>query len=195
MTDGTTEQFLTEDEKSTLLRISRFTLDKWVREKKYPSEKELQEYEITAGMEQKAGVFVSLHKLGELRGCIGYVTGTTTILHAVIENSVNASAKDIRFPPVTEDELDMVDIEISVMTPMEEVDDIETIEVGRDGLVIERGFHKGLLLPQVAPEWGWDKYEFLENACRKAGLPTDAYEKKDVKIYRFQALVFGEKNR
>ncbi|MCX7000856.1 MAG: AmmeMemoRadiSam system protein A [Candidatus Sumerlaeota bacterium] len=185
--------FLKPQEEQTLLRIARFTLEKWVEEKKYPSEKELKAYDITPALEHKAGVFVSLHKMGELRGCIGYVEDTTTILRGVIENTVNAASKDPRFPPVNENETDMVDIEVSVMTPLEPVDDIETIEVGKDGLVVERGFHRGLLLPQVATEWGWDKYEFLENTCQKAGLPPDAYQKKDTKIFRFRAQVFGEK--
>jgi len=188
-------KFLSPKEEQTLLRVSRFTLEKWIKEKKYPSEKDLEDYNITPALKQKAGVFASLHKLGELRGCIGYVTGTTTILRSVIENTVNAASKDPRFPSITEEELDMVDIEISVMTPLVLVSDIETIELGKDGLVVEKGFHKGLLLPQVATEWGWDRQEFLEHTCRKAGLPADSYTKKDLKIFRFQAQVFGEKRR
>jgi len=187
--------FITLAEQQTLLRAARFTLEQWVREKKYPSEKDLESFKITPGLEQKTGVFVSIHKLGELRGCIGYLTGTTSILHSVIENTTNAASKDPRFPPIKENELDMVDLEISVMTPLVEVKDIETIEVGKDGLVVERGFHKGVLLPQVAKDWGWDKYEFLEQTCRKAGLAADAYQKKDTKIMRFRAQVFGEKSR
>ena len=186
-------ELLSSEEKQTLLRLSRFTLEKWVREKKYPSDKDLEEYDITPLMKKKSGVFASLHKLGELRGCIGYVTGTAAIYRSVIENTVNAASKDPRFPPVQEDELEITDIEISVMTPLEEVEDIEDIEVGKDGLVIEKGFHRGLLLPQVATEWGWDKYEFLEHTCRKAGLPPDSYNKKEIKILRFRAQVFGEK--
>ena len=188
-------QFLTGAEEQILLQVARLTLEKWVREKKYPSDKDLESYDITPALEQKTGVFVSIHKLGELRGCIGYVTGTTSILHSVIENTMNAASKDPRFPPIKEHELDIVDLEISVMTPLVEVKDVEAIEVGKDGLVVERGFHKGLLLPQVSKEWGWDKYEFLEQTCRKAGLPTDAYKKKDTKIMRFRAQVFGEKSR
>ena len=190
---GAPPRFISPQEEQIILRLSRFTLEKWVREKKYPSENDMKNYEISPALEQKTGVFVSLHKMGELRGCIGDVENTNTILRGVIENTVNAASKDSRFPPITEDELDNVDIEISVMTPLTLVDDIENIEVGKDGLVIERGFHRGLLLPQVAVEWGWDRYEFLENTCQKAGLPIDAYEKKDTKIFRFRAQVFGEK--
>jgi AmmeMemoRadiSam system protein A len=188
-------QFLTSGEEQTLLRVARLTLEKWIIEKKYPSDKDLESFQISSALEQKTGVFVSIHKLGELRGCIGYVTGTTSILQSVIENTMNAATKDPRFPPVVPEELDIVDLEISVMTPLAEVKDIETIEVGKDGLVVERGFHKGLLLPQVAKEWGWDRYEFLEQTCRKAGLPGDAYQKKETKIWRFSAQVFGEKSR
>ena len=190
---GAMPKFLTPQEEQTILRLSRFTLEKWVREKKYPSEKDMKNYELTPALEHKTGVFVSLHKMGELRGCIGDVENTNTILRGVIENTVNAASKDPRFPPITDTELDNVDIEISVMTPLTPVDDIEKIEVGKDGLVVERGFHRGLLLPQVAVEWSWDKYEFLENTCQKAGLPTNAYEKKDTKILSFRAQVFGEK--
>jgi len=188
-------QFLTAAEEQTLLQVARLTLEKWVRERKYPSDKDLASFDITPALEQKTGVFVSIHKLGELRGCIGYVTGTTSILHSVIENTMNAASEDPRFPPIGAEEIDMVDLEISVMTPLAQVKDVETIEVGKDGLVVERGFHRGLLLPQVAKEWGWDKYEFLEQTCRKAGLPADAYKKKDTKIMRFRAQVFGEKTR
>jgi AmmeMemoRadiSam system protein A len=194
MTDSSSS-FLSLEEEEILLRVARLTLEGWVKEKQYPSDKDLESYNITPKIREKSGVFVSLHKLGELRGCIGYVTGTTTILQSVIENTVNAASKDPRFPPIEEEELNLVGIEISVMTPLSPVKDIETIEVGKDGLVIEKGFHRGLLLPQVAPEWGWDRYEFLEQTCRKAGLPSDAYLKKDVRIFRFQAQVFGEKRR
>ena len=187
--------FLTAGEEQTLLRVARFTLEKWIRERKAPTAKDLEAFPFTPALEQKTGVFVSIHKLGELRGCIGYVTGETTIRDSVIENTMNASSEDPRFPSVQISELDVVDLEISVMTPLIEVRDIETIQVGRDGLVVERGFHRGLLLPQVAKEWGWDKYEFLEQTCRKAGLPADAYQKKDTRIFCFQAQVFGEKRR
>lgn len=193
--NGYPDPFLTLEEEEILLRIARLTLEKWIKEKKYPSEKEIETYGITPRIQDKAGVFVSLHKLGELRGCIGYVTETTSILQSVIENTVNAASKDHRFSPLEQDELNLVGIEISVMTPLTPVNDIETIKVGKDGLVIEKGFHRGLLLPQVAPEWGWDKYEFLEQTCKKAGLPSDAYMKKDVRIFKFQAQVFSEKGR
>lgn len=194
MTDSSSP-FLSLEEQEILLRVARLTLEGWVKEKKYPSDKDLESYNITPKIREKSGVFVTLHKLGELRGCIGYVTGTTTILQSVIENTMNAASKDPCFPPLEEEELDLVGIEISVMTPLSPVKDIETIKVGEDGLVIEKGFHRGLLLPQVASEWGWDRYEFLEQTCRKAGLPADAYLKKDVRIFRFQAQVFGEKRR
>jgi len=178
-----------------LLQIARFSLEKWIAEHKYPADKDLANFTITPAMQEKCGIFISLHKLGELRGCIGYIAATTTILHSVIENTVNAASKDSRFSPVNRDELDMIDVEISVISPLVEVNDTKDIKVGRDGLVVERGFHKGLLLPQVATEWGWDREEFIEQTCRKAGLPADACEKKDTKIYRFSAQVFGEKSR
>jgi hypothetical protein len=138
-----------------------------------------------------AGAFVTLSVDGELRGCIGY-PGSPQRLDAVVGHCAVASAtEDPRFPPLTRDELVTLHIEISVLTPIVPVREVAEIEVGRDGLVIEDGFRKGLLLPQVATEHGWDRATFLCHTCLKAGLRPDAW-KTGARIARFQAEVFGE---
>ncbi|MCP4229085.1 MAG: AmmeMemoRadiSam system protein A [bacterium] len=140
---------------------------------------------------ENSGVFVTLKYKGGLRGCIGYVEPIKPLYIGVRDNAINAAVKDYRFLPVKESELEDIDIEISVMTSLTEVEDIEDIEVGRDGLYIEGMGRGGLLLPQVAPEQGWDREQFLDGVCNKAGLPAGAYNKPDVKLYSFSAHIFG----
>ncbi len=137
------------------------------------------------------GAFVTLRKRGELRGCIGHIEGVLPLIETVKEMAKAAALQDYRFPPVQPDEIDELTIEISVMSPLMEVTDIEEIQVGRDGLIISSGMQRGLLLPQVPGEWGWDREEFLCHTCLKAGLPEDAW-RGDVLIERFEAEVFGE---
>ena len=140
----------------------------------------------------KRGVFVTLKKHNDLRGCIGYVDGIKPIYQAVIDNSFNAAFRDPRFQPLRRDELRAVTIEISVLTEPREIASINEIEIGRDGLIIGEGQSRGLLLPQVPVEWGWNREEFLIHTCRKARLPDYAWRDKSVRIYRFQAIVFSE---
>jgi AmmeMemoRadiSam system protein A len=101
-----------------------------------------------------------------------------------------AAFDDPRFPPVTKEELKDLSIEISVLTPFKQITDVSEIEVGKHGIYMERGFYSGLLLPQVATEYGWDRETFLEQTCRKAGLPPDAWKEKNTKIYIFSADIF-----
>lgn len=140
----------------------------------------------------KRGVFVTLKMHDDLRGCIGYVDGIKPIYQAVIDNSFNAAFRDPRFQPLRKDELRAVTIEISVLTEPREIDSINEIEIGRDGLIIGEGPSRGLLLPQVPVEWGWNREEFLIHTCRKARLPDNAWRDKKIRIYRFQAIVFSE---
>jgi len=139
---------------------------------------------------EESGVFVTLEEHGNLRGCIGYVFPVKPLYIGVRDNAISAAVRDPRFPPVTEAELAELDVEISIMTPLAETDWRE-IEVGRDGLYIEGYGRAGLLLPQVATDQGWDEETFLVHVCYKAGLPADAYEDPDVKLFTFQARVFG----
>lgn len=138
-----------------------------------------------------SGVFVTLHRHGQLRGCIGHLGADRSIESAIVGAAVAAACEDPRFPPVGPGELPTIALEISVLTPLDRVNGVDEIEVGRDGLVIEQGMQRGLLLPQVATEWGWDRETFLAHACLKAGLDADAW-RHDATIWRFQAEVFGE---
>lgn len=148
------------------------------------------------------GVFVTLHHVDKeikiLRGCIGFPYPTTSLAQAVIESAVSAATQDPRFRSVSLEELDHIVFEISILSPPERVivekptDYPLKIEVGLDGLIIENGYHKGLLLPQVPVELDWNEEEFLCQASMKAGLPADAWLLKATKIYRFQAIIFEE---
>ena len=154
---------------------------------------EIDEAALDAGLRRPAGAFVTLNgKGGELRGCIGSVFAVAPLWQSVAENAVNAAFRDPRFVPLTREELPQLHLEISVMGPIERVHDVDDIEPGRDGLIIRRGHNAGLLLPQVATEYGWDRLTFLAHTCQKAGLHPDAWQKEGTVIERFSAEVFGE---
>jgi AmmeMemoRadiSam system protein A len=138
------------------------------------------------------GAFVTIHSNRRLRGCIGNIKGVKSIPETVVEMSSASAFRDPRFPPLSREEFENVDLEISIMSPIEEVRDISEIVIGRDGLIISNGIRSGLLLPQVATEQNWDLGQFLENTCYKAGLPGDAWQWKDTRIEKFSAQVFGE---
>lgn len=144
-------------------------------------------------LRRPAGAFVSLHtKDGDLRGCIGSIYAMAPLCQAVASSAVNAAVRDPRFYPVTGEELENLDIEISVMGPIEQISGAADIVVGRDGLIVSRGRQAGLLLPQVATDFGWDAQTFLRQTCLKAGLPPDAWRSPDCRIERFAAEVFSE---
>ena len=169
-----------------LLRIAREAIGYFLEQRKYlPYETENSE------LLNQYGAFVSLHKGGNLRGCIGYVTSEKPLHRTIIEAAVSAALNDPRFPPVQAAELDSIEIEISVLTHPQTVEDVSEIVPGRDGLIISDGHHRGLLLPQVATEYNWDRDTFLSHTCLKAGLPQDAW-KSGVTIERFEAQVFNE---
>lgn len=150
----------------------------------------------------KRGVFVTLKKatngVENLRGCIGYPEPVFPLVEAIIKSAISAATQDPRFPPISLREINDVVTEISVLTPPmlvrvnNPIEYIKKITIGTDGLIVERGMFKGLLLPQVPIEWKWDQEEFLSNCCMKAGLRPDAWLLKDTKIYTFQAMVFKE---
>lgn len=141
---------------------------------------------------QKRGVFVTLHRDGELRGCIGYPLPLKPLGEAVPEMAIAAAFDDPRFPAVSADELAGLDIEISVLTVPREVAGADSVRVGVDGIIISKGMQRGLLLPQVPLEQGWDLEQYISYGCRKAGLPADEW-RRGVRIETFQAVVFGEK--
>jgi uncharacterized protein (TIGR00296 family) len=153
---------------------------------------------------EHCGVFVTINRFingeKELRGCIGYPYPTSPLVEAVIDSAINAATEDPRFYPISLDELCKVVFEVSVLTPPEPVivdnpkEYISKIKVREDGLIVEKGPYKGLLLPQVPVEWGWCEEEFLCQCCVKAGLPPDSWLTKGVKIYKFKAIIFGEES-
>lgn len=179
---------LSDDEKKFLLNIARKNITSLLSTGKSA---EIDPAAVSENCRANTGVFVTLKKKGDLRGCIGYVQGIKPLYEAVIDNSYNAAFQDPRFPALKKSEFDNVSIEISVLTVPEPVKSVDEIEVGRDGLIMEKGFSRGLLLPQVPVEWGWTRDEFLSHTCTKAGLPPDEW-KHGAKIYKFQAIVFGE---
>jgi hypothetical protein len=179
---------LTELEQKSLLRIARTTLESHIRTGKSPEAKPL-----TPRLAEKRGAFVTLQERGELRGCIGYVEAVRPLYQAVREMAVAASTEDPRFPPVEAAELDKIDIEITVLSPLRPLPSPDSVIVGKHGLVIRKGFRSGLLLPQVPVEQGWNREQFLANTCLKAGLPPSAYKEKDAQLFCFTGQVFGEK--
>ena len=145
----------------------------------------------SAFLSRPGGAFVTLHKRGELRGCIGHLDAREPLGQVVPRVAVAASSSDPRFPPLTPDELADIDLEISLLGPLVPIAGPQDIVVGRDGLIVERGRSRGLLLPQVATEWGWNAEMFLAHTCQKAGLPKDVW-RHGATIWRFEAEVFGE---
>ena len=183
---------LSPQQRQQLLRIARESIAA-VLDGRRP---ELDPAQLDADLARPSGAFVSLHtKEGDLRGCIGSIQAVAPLCRAVASSAVNAAFRDPRFYPVRREELDHLHVEISVMSPIEAVTNVEEIEVGRDGLIVSRGGRTGLLLPQVAAEYGWDRETFLGHTCRKAGLPADAWRAEGTRIERFSAEVFGELSR
>ncbi len=143
-------------------------------------------------LDKKQGAFVTLIKDGNLRGCIGYILAYKPLYNTIIDVAKAAAFEDPRFPKLEIDELIACEIEISIISEMIPIADIDEIKVGRDGLLLKNGFYSGLLLPQVAVEWNWNKLEFLEQTARKAGLNRNAWKDKESQLYRFTAEVFRE---
>ena len=178
---------LPEEARVELLSIARRTIEGFLRDGHAPA---LVPRHPT--LIEKRGAFVTLHAGDELRGCIGHTQARHPLWETVRDVAVLAATDDPRFEPMTPEELGRVRIEISVLSPMERVPDPAAIRVGTHGLYVKRGMHSGLLLPQVAPEWGWNREEFIEHTCRKADLPRDAWKDPKSELFWFTAEVFGE---
>ncbi len=154
--------------------------------------------EVSEKLREKRGVFVSLHKDGELRGCIGYPYPYLPLVEATIQAALAAAFEDPRFPPVKMQEMEHTTVEVSVLSEPELIvvkepkDYPKAVEVGKHGLIVEGVGTSGLLLPQVAIEFGWDAEEFLSQTCMKAGLPPDMWLTKEVRVSRFTAQIFSE---
>ena len=179
---------LDESQRQTLLRIARETITAALDGRKIS----WSAGDVDETLRRPAGAFVTLTIEGELRGCIGSIVAVEPLFQAVATSARNAAFRDPRFFPLSKEELGRIELEISVMGPIERVTNLEDIVVGRDGLIISRGAQAGLLLPQVATDWGWGRDEFLEQTCVKAGLPRDAWKRPETKIEKFSAEVFGE---
>ncbi len=177
---------LTKDEKRSLLGIARASIEAELAGKKPPAAKG------QGALEEHRGAFVSLKKRGRLRGCIGFIEAKKPLVRTVEEMAIAAAFQDPRFSPLRKEELKDVQLEISVLTPLRKIADVGEIEVGTHGLYIRRGGCAGLLLPQVATEWRWDRGTFLMETCCKAGLEPDAWRDAETEIYVFSADVFGE---
>ncbi len=178
---------LTDTDKTELLRLARTTLEGYLSAGKIP-DYQTDRPELLVHQ----GAFVSLHRGKELRGCIGQIFADRELYKIVQHCVLNAALEDSRFYPVDRGEVPELTIEISVLTPMQKVSSIEEIEVGKHGLYIIRGNRRGLLLPQVATEYNWDREEFLQQTCCKARLPESAWRDPQTVIQIFSADVFSE---
>jgi len=153
----------------------------------------LPEIDTTLAPDVHRGAFVSIFHDGELRGCLGRLNSPLPIARLVAELAQDVADSDPRFARVTPQELAGIGFEISVLTREREIQSVDEIEVGRHGLIVEQGTSRGLLLPQVPTEHGWDRDGFLDHACLKAGLPSDAW-RRGAHIFVFEAQVFGERD-
>jgi len=178
---------LTEDDRRNLLAVARKMIEHGARERKpwHPPQ------ETSTTLLQQRACFVTLHKNGQLRGCIGQVTARLPLYQAVAESAYSASREDPRFTPVDSGELSEIAIEISVLSPFFAIRP-EEVELGRHGLLLTRDRARGLFLPQVPDEYGWDRQRYLEELCRKAHLEPEAW-KHGASLQAFTAEVFGEK--
>jgi AmmeMemoRadiSam system protein A len=177
---------LSEPQKRVLAELARRSVDAEVR-------REMPEpVRVPIELPDASGVFVTIKRRGELRGCLGTLQCRNGLAQEVAKCAADAASEDPRFPPVGRDELPELSIEVSVLGPLEPIPaDPANVVVGRHGLVAEQGYRRGLLLPQVATEWGWTAEQFLRQTCLKAGLPGDAWQ-HGARIFRFEAEVFGD---
>ena len=176
---------LKEEEKKTLRQIAQLAIEGKLKGTKTPKA-----LNLPPPLRDKRGAFVSLHKRGRLRGCIGQIVPSKPLYQTIEDMAVAAAFDDPRFEPLSEKELKDLELEISVLTPMQRMQKPDEIEIGKHGLYIKRGFFSGLLLPQVATEYNWDRVTFLEETCRKAGLNRNAWKEKETEIYLFSADIF-----
>lgn len=182
--------YLTPDEKKTLLRLAREALESYVRESielTSPPEGMV----LTDRLKEPAGAFVTLEKEKMLRGCIGYIEPIRPLYQAVMDNAVSACAKDYRFPPVKVSELSQIELEVSVLTPKQEIQGPEEFIPEQHGIIIEKNGKRAVFLPHVAKEQGWNREQTLQHLCRKAGLSLDAW-KTNCRFWIFTAELFGE---
>ena len=187
--EGEEVPLLNDHEKQILLTLARTTVERVVNGDEPPPLPD-----GPPAIKAMMGAFVTLHWKGQLRGCIGMLEAREPLDETVREMAEAAALRDYRFQPVTPQELADIDIEISALSPLQQIQDITEIEVGTHGIWITKGMNRGVLLPQVATEQGYDRMTFLQQTCRKAMLPPDAWKDPDTIIEIFSAEVFGEKD-
>jgi uncharacterized protein len=178
------------EERRALLAIARRAMGAHVTGAA-PRGQDVEEHSHDVPRAASAGVFVTLHEAGDLRGCIGHMEPDEPLVPALIDAAVAACSKDPRFPPVRPDELARIAIELSILGPLEPVATLDEVEIGRHGLLVEKGRRRGLLLPQVAVERQWTAATFVSQTCRKAGLSDNAWQHGAL-LWRFEAEVFSE---
>ncbi len=182
---------LTQVQGKKLLKLARGSIESWYDKKELDFDKEKKKFF------QKQGVFVTLTENGQLRGCVGFPYPLLPLAEAIFQAARSAAFNDTRFEALKKEELDKINIEISILTIPKEIkakDEriLDEIVVGRDGLIVQLGGSSGLLLPQVAPEFKWNALQFLEHTCEKAGLAKNAWHNCNCKIFKFQAQIFSE---
>jgi AmmeMemoRadiSam system protein A len=150
------------------------------------------EYTLSPIMKEKRGVFVTLNKNGNLRGCIGHIQPREQLVKAVMDNAINSSMNDGRFRPVDADELEEIEIDISVLSPIKKISGVDKFIPGEHGIIIRLGGMSAVYLPQVATEQGWDREDTLSHLCNKAGLPSYAWKDESMEFFVFTAEVFHE---
>ena len=183
---GIMSELLNKKEQKELLKIARETIVEYVTNLKVPAI-----VSTSPGLNLQSGCFVTIKQKGELRGCIGNFVSDQPLFLLVQEMAVSAATRDPRFYPMKTEDLADFTLDISVLSPLEKASSVEEIQVGIHGIYIIKGNYRGVLLPQVATEYGWNRDEFLQHTCVKAGLPQDAWQ-GGCDIYIFSAQVFGE---
>jgi AmmeMemoRadiSam system protein A len=177
---------LSEEEKTYLKDLAH----RAIRQKLEPEKGHCLPEPPTPVLSEKLGAFVTLKIGRRLRGCIGHVVGDKPLSETVAQMAAAAAFHDSRFPPLTRGELLRVELDISILSPLAPCPDPEQVEVGRHGLLVRRGGRSGLLLPQVAVEWKWDRRTFLDQTCFKAGLPAGSWQEDGTELWWFEAVVF-----
>ena len=186
---------LTDNDGEFIVKISRKIVTDYLNNQSFEFDESFKE-----NFSFNSGVFVTLMKQNDLRGCIGYPISDREFHSTLEDSAIAAATKDPRFPPLTKDELSEVNFEVTILSEPEIIsvnDPMEypsKIKIGRDGLIIKRSFYSGLLLPQVPIEYGWNEKQFLEQTCQKAGLEKNCWLSKDVTIEKFQGIVFAEES-
>ncbi len=186
------EENLSREERDFLLKVAKDSIARKLGVTETSHTKEEAEG-VGPRINQDRGCFVTLHKRGQLRGCIGIFEARGPLWQNVEEMAAQAAFNDPRFRPLSRGEFDEIDIEISALTPLRQVNSVDEVKVGEHGIYITRGLNRGVLLPQVATEQGWDRDTFLDHTCMKAGLSAGCWRRPDTTIEIFSAEIFGEK--